>query len=524
MSRRRGRVGGLAAFVVCSLLVGGPVATSAASAGTQASPKGIDRTATIRYTSSSTFSNLDPVTGITSGDVFFQQLILERLLKVARGADGFELAPNLARSFEVAKDATSITFRLRTGVVFQDGAPFNAAAVKANLDRAVGPGSLIGSRLAGLQSVEVVNDSTVVVRLSAPDPSYIWKFATGGSTLMVSPAAFGTASAKPIGTGPFKLVSANRDLGLVVYERWADYREEDAVWINRLEVHRNVDTNVRFNGLRSGAFEIAALAPPTDIAAKPLTREGYHYVATSAISFSPVSVRLNLSKPPFNDVRVRRAVMMAINVKDISGVLLSDTSEPYYQPFPKGTVGFDPSLDKDRYNPKKAAKLVKAAGADGATFNVVALNNTPNFEIAQAVQQALRDIGLRAELVVAGSSDALRQWLTGEFAAMVASLQGSLDPATTLDLGYLATTPSAPPAELVTLANKAKALPVGSADREEAYQEISRYLVKNPVNVPIGGYPVVNVARPNVVGAKNLRTELVEFLDFLRIGLKKTKQ
>src|SRR5262249_29944464 len=160
---------------------------------------------------------------------------------------------------------------------------------------------------------------------------------------MISPAAFNTDLAiKPAGSGPFTLVSAQKDAA-VVYKRWDGYWNKDAALVQQLNVSTVPDPNARFNGLRSGAYDAALISAPQDLQAKAMEGEGFH----TALAVEPNCncVQLNWLKPPFDDNRVRRAVSMAINRQEISKTLLEGLGPPFYQTFPRGFLGYDESLD-----------------------------------------------------------------------------------------------------------------------------------------------------------------------------------
>jgi peptide/nickel transport system substrate-binding protein len=479
-----------------------------------------DRSATLSFATNASFGSLDPIKSTLAVDPLFQQPMYERLLTVVQGANGLALGPQLAKSFTVAPDGRSIAFELRNDVRFQDGTRFDAAAVKANIERAQGPTSLVASKLKEIQTVEVKDDVHVVIHLNGPDSAFGWTLATGTVGMMVSPAAFNTdLLAKPDGTGPFTLAAANKDTG-VTYQRWAEYRDKDAALVQQLKFVVVRDTQVRFNGLRSGQYDVAFLASPTDAAAKSLTAQGYHYEQGTIVSYGSYGVMLNTGKPPFDDARVRRAVSLAIDRSQISTKLLSGINPPSYQPLQQGVIGYDPSLDKNPVNLDEARTLVRAAGAEGATVTVIEQTNPPNDAIATVVQQALGDIGLKVKLVPFSPVEGTQAWSKGAYNASVGLILSSAEPSRALAL-YLASDPSSPPADLVAMVNKAKALPPGSAEQRTAYQVISRYLTENPLHVPIASFVLTDVARPKVVGADRLQVRLLDQLEFRGVGIAK---
>jgi len=207
--RPRPGLGWITAMVVVSvaLLVaacgsGSQHQTSGSGSGSAGNAVGaVNRDATLRFAINASYGTLDPVKSTLAVDPFFQLPVYERLLTVAQGVNGLKVVPQLAKSYTVAPDGRSITLELLSGVTFQDGTPFNAAAVKTNFARAQGPDSLVASKLKAVKSVDVTDPTHVVINLTQPDPAFVWTLATGTATMMVSPAAFNTdLSAKPVGT------------------------------------------------------------------------------------------------------------------------------------------------------------------------------------------------------------------------------------------------------------------------------------------------------------------------------------
>jgi len=480
----------------------------------------VNRNATLRFAINASYGTLDPVKSTLAVDPFFQLPVYERLLTVAQGANGLKVVPQLAKSYTVAPDGRSITLELLSGVTFQDGTPFNAAAVKTNFARAQGPDSLVASKLKAVKSVDVTDPTHVVINLTQPDPAFVWTLATGTATMMVSPAAFNTdLAAKPVGTGPFTVLSANKDVG-VTYQRWPGYRDKNAALVQQLKFEVVPDTQVRFNGLRSGQYDVAYLASPTDAVAKSLTSQGYHYEQSTIISYGTYGLMLNTGSAPFNDVRVRQAVSMAIDRTQISTKLLNGVNPPAYQPLLAGVAGHDPSLDTNTYNPAQAKALVRQAGAEGATITLIEQTNPPSADLATVVQQELGDIGLKVKLVPMAATVATSTWPKGQYNAEVGLTLSSPDPGTALGL-YLTDDPSSAPAALVSMINSAKALWADSAKQTSAYQAISRYLVANPLQVPIAPFILTDVARPNVVGAENLQISVLDQFQFRGVSIAK---
>ncbi|HEY8527065.1 MAG TPA: ABC transporter substrate-binding protein [Acidimicrobiales bacterium] len=507
----------LAAALVAAAACGGGSDRPGASGSEDRDPvAAADRDGELRYAISFSFNSLDPHRALGSGDALWMRPVYDRLLTIVEGDDGMELAPQLATSYEVADDGRSITFELREGVTFHDGTAFDAEAVRANIERAKGRESTVSSELDSVERVEVVDPAHVVLHLNTPDPSVPWALAQGSTGMMASPAAFDRdLAAHPVGTGPYRIVEATKDAD-AVYERFEDHWDPDAALVRRLTLSTTPDANARFNGVRSGEFDAAYMAAPHEMRSRSLTAEDYHWEQV----LSPVSwaLLLNTDLEPFDDVRVRRAVSMAIDRTAISEELLEGANPPSYQPFPEGYLGHDPGLDEDPYDPDAARDLIADAGAEGADVQIVQNLTPPGDSIAEVIQQQLGDIGLDVELVPLGATEARPAFREGRYHGAVSNNLAQAEPGLTLELAYFGVdNPGTPPEELVTLAGEARTHLLGSPERERAYQEISRYLVENPIHVPIVQFSTVNLCRPEVVGCENLHD--LGRLDFRRVGV-----
>src|SRR5262245_54532776 len=179
-----------------------------------------------------------------------------------------KIVPQLATGYEWAGDQRSITIRLRPGVKFHDGEPFNAEAVKFNIERHINtPGSFRKPEIGQITSVEVINDTTVRLNLSEPLTPLLAAL-TDRSGMMVSPKAakalgdkFGT---RPVCAGPYKFVERVAQ-GKIVFEKFADYWDKGNIHIDRVEFVPIVDSTARLASLRAGDLHMIERASPTDL-------------------------------------------------------------------------------------------------------------------------------------------------------------------------------------------------------------------------------------------------------------------
>jgi peptide/nickel transport system substrate-binding protein len=517
LSRAR-MVSTVVAVAVFSLAFAGGTA-SAANPGAKA-----DKDADFSYAISFGYQNLDPHRGLSSGP--WLRPLYENLVDFSLKNGKLEIVPELAKSFEISSDNRRVTFTLLKGIKFQDGAQFDAQAVVANIDRAKNdPRSAVKSLLTDVSSVQATDTYTVVFNLANTNTGgFLANLVRDEVGSMISPAAIRSGvdlSTNPAGTGPFKLVSAQQNAE-VVYERWDGYRNRKDVWIKQLRIYTTVDINARFNGLRSGSFD--AIQLPKELESEAAKQTGWW---SQTVSGGVVAMFLNVNRPLFQDINVRRAIDMSIPREAISKSLLSGTGKPAYQPFIPGFVGYDEKLAKDRYDPKKAKKLANSAGVDGSTtLRFLHSTTAPVPEIAQVIQERLADLGIKAQLEPASASASRTLWRSGNYDLFVSSTRYGVDPSSTLDLTFLAggDVVAPPPAELQTMADRAKGLPLGSREREKAYQEISRWITENVhYEIPVYYDWYTVYARANTIMPKIFMKNNIVDPEFIKVGIKKSK-
>ncbi|WP_232622170.1 ABC transporter substrate-binding protein [Rhodococcus rhodochrous] len=509
------------ALVVSAALVVAGCSGGGAGASTSAD---IDRSAVLRFANQYGAVSFDPHrTPSPSTDAMFQRNVYDTLVTQAADDDGKAvLEPRLATEWTIADDAKTIDFTLREGVRFQDGTEFNAAAVKANLDRARDPQSKVSSYLETLDTVEVVDPAHVRLHLSEGTPDLIWLLAGNTVGNMASPAAFNTDLAtKPVGTGPYTLTTFSPNE--VKLTRWDGYWNFDEVELAGIDYSIVPDDNARLSGLRSNQFDVAPFPAPGDMAAKRLVdSNGFQW--QDALAATPLGLYLNQTKAPFDNPDVRRAIYLAIDRTMIAEGLFSGSVLPTGQFFsPISDAGWNGDIDVEAsYDPDEARKLIRAAGAEGARVTIAHPQVAVSMTLAQALQDQLGKIGLDVQLIPYSATESLQSYLRGETMAAVQSPYGSVDPRTAVEGTLLGDRNLGTPSpEVVRLAQDAETYPVGSAERNAAYIELNDFVAANPENfVPIfiqrNG---LLLSSKVVLDRKNLFSEATPKIDWVGVGL-----
>lgn len=479
----------------------------------------VDRSKELRFAIPFSPLSLDPVKG-TSREPLWLRNVYDNLLGVVVGKGGTAAAgPGLATKFEFSNNGLDLAFTLRDDVKFQDGSTFTADAVKANIDRAKTlNGSTYGTAFAPIKDVQVTDATHVTFHLNQPAPALPWILASTTGGMIVNPKAFNSDLAKvPAGSGPYTLVPGSSNTKMV-FKRWDGYWDEDKNPASSITISEVVDGNARYNGVRSGQYDAAWLAHPQDQQSLDLKDQGFQ--PQTVLGSAIYGLYFNTKVAPFDDVRVRKAVTMALNRPQIAKSLWP-LSEAVDQVFAPGTLGYDKSLKTVPYDPEAAKKLIEEAGVAGKTVKFIATTTPPMQSVMEVVQQAVSDVGLKVQLIPLNASEATPTFLRGGYGAVLTTISTTPERAADLELNYLGggRSPAPAPAELVKMAKAAAVLPLDSSEREAAYQGINRYLTtESVITVPMQQVPITVLAGPNVRG-KLIKFDGYVGLNLLGVGI-----
>ena len=352
---------------------------------------------TLRFGYSTGPTSFDPARSSSGGDRVFLLPLYDRLVRLNNAA---EPVPMLATSWDVTNKGAGLVLTLRQGLVFHDGTPFNAQAVKANIDRMRNlPESTQKAVLRAVTDVQVLDASRVEFRCSVGCGGLIQSLGdTAG--MMVSPKAFGNADlgSKPVGSGPFTLTEY-RPGARAVYAPVAGYYDPSNQKLGGIEISILPDDATRLNALRSGQLDMTFLRPYQVEEAK-----GAKLNVVGSNGSIWYYMGMNMTRSKFGDVRVRQALNHAVNKKRISESLLKGYCAPSDQPIREGVLGFakqTPKIVYD-YDPAKAKRLLAEAGfPNGFEFDAVVLNIPLFVQIGEAIQAQLAQVGVTMKVQTA---------------------------------------------------------------------------------------------------------------------------
>jgi peptide/nickel transport system substrate-binding protein len=456
--------------------------SSSTSPGTAASPGKLNRAAELRVSSNAFGTSFDPhLSRNFATDVPWDFPIYDRLLQFSNN----KLLPMLAESWKLSDDRMSLKFNLRKGVTFQDGTPFNADAVSANIKRGKElTGSTVVKSFSLISSVEVVDATTVVLHLTGDGTLLQYTLADipGG---MISPAAFtGNVGQKPVGAGPYRFVSATTDTA--TYTRFDKYWNPEGARAAKLTYKSIPDDNARFNALQTGQLDVIQLPATIFTQATQLANSGKAKIEAQPAT-ALIGLMLNVNQKSLADEKVRLAMNFAIDREAINKGLLQGQCPAAVQPFPAGAVGYDKSLDsKITYNPTKAKQLLDEAGVKDLTITTDVVGVSPYTDVAAAMQEQLSKVGVTLKLTNLPGSDARAKWRTGVWDSFVGLVTAGPDPALTLSTSYLTNDAVGGPGsdKLTGVVAEVNKYAVGTPERESALKKVSAYLVASPRHVP----------------------------------------
>ena len=392
-----------------------------------------DLDATVRFSYSVGPSRFDAHKATSSFDNTSLFLTYDRLVHNAPDASPI---PGLATEWEFNEDGTTLTFTLREGVTFHDGTPFDAAAVKANIERGqTVEGSAVASDLAVISSVDVVDPLTVMLNLGGAG-AQLPLVLSDRPGMMISPAAFENPDLdqQPVGAGMFT-VTEYRPNDRIVYTRYDDYWDPDAVRCQVFDYTIAGDPITRLNAIRSGQIDLTFVDPPQEADA-----EAAGLAITHSTGLAYYHMQPNRSFEPFASLEVRQAMNHAMDRQSIVDGLLLGLGNASTQIFPEGYFAFDEETGTDSYpyDVEKAKELMETAGyADGFEFELI-VPTIPNIvQLGEIVQAQLAEIGITANITSvepAQTADIYYSQQKGQ--GLVSPWGGRPDPSLTLALMF----------------------------------------------------------------------------------------
>jgi peptide/nickel transport system substrate-binding protein len=339
-------------------------------------------------------TSLDPTADATASiDGMLTQNLYESLTTVNEAG---EVLPQLAESWSVSDDGLTYTFKLVPGATFHDGTTFDAEDVKFSFDRAMAEGSVNPSKgiFKPIESVTVIDPQTVEIKLSRKDAFFLFNMAQGDASI-VAPESVETNNAAPVGTGPFKYADWLRGDKLVLVKN-PDHRDAASVAIDRVEFKFISDAAAASAAIMAEEVDAFPGFPAPELL--PQFEADPRFKVIIGSTEGEVILAINNSKPPFNDIRVRRAISHAIDRDEIIDGAMYGQATPigsFYPPHGPAYVDLTGTYPHDT---DKAKALFAEAGVAGATMTL----RVPQFPYAtrsaEIIQAQLAEAGIDAKV------------------------------------------------------------------------------------------------------------------------------
>ena len=322
-------------------------------------------------------------------------------------SDTLEISPNLAESWEQI-DADTWQFKLREGVTFHNGEPFNAESVKFTLERFIDEefGSTQRTHVRTITGVDIVDEYTVNVNTDGPDAMLLARMSELFGVMLppqyIAEVGDEGFNEHPIGTGPWKFVEWVKNERIVL-EAFDDY------WQGRPEVDRLVlrpisEPASRIASLVAGEVDLIDAVPYVLIP----QLESYDDIDVMPVGTARVFfIILDVTQPPFDDVRVRQALNYALDVESIIAGVARGQAQPVATVIVPGTTGYDASIEPYPYDPERARELLAEAGyPDGVTvgFDSFTGSIADHATLAEAIAGQISEAGFNTELTIYDNS------------------------------------------------------------------------------------------------------------------------
>ncbi|MHA7581991.1 ABC transporter substrate-binding protein [Paenibacillus vandeheii] len=440
------------------------------------------------------------------------------------------IKPWLAKEWSVSEDGKSYTFKLREDVKFHDGTPFNAEAVKFNLDRVIDPATKAANSLALIRpysSSEVIDEYTIKVNLEQPSQAFLGNLSQALLGI-VSPTAakkYGDQLGKnPVGTGPYTFVKWDENADIVVAKN-KDYNWAPATVENEGAPHLDTITfkivpeeATRIGSVQSKQVLAAETVPPQNIAA--LKNDPNQQLLQANTVGLPYTLFFNLRKAPWDDVKVRQAVQSAVDVESIVKTLYLGNYERAWSALSPGILGYDASLEGSiQPDINKANQLLDEQGwvkgadgireKDGKKLTLHYVDGSPNREkrndIAAIIQQQLKQVGIAVEVEI--TKDIATVVYQNWDYDLYGNSQVNSDPNALYAFYHTSAEGERPTLSGLSDPKIDKLLEQGAVEtdpdkRVDIYNQIQQYLIDQAVILPIYVFPYTVAASKSVQGIK----------------------
>jgi peptide/nickel transport system substrate-binding protein len=302
-----------------------------------------DSPASMSILEESTRATLQPMMGVFNNLVLYDQHVAQNSLQ--------SIVPDLATKWEWSEDGKELTFPLRQGVKWHDGKPFTAADVKCTWDLLMGTGSdklRINPRkswYSNVQDVTTRGDYEITFHLKQPQPALLALLASGWSPIYPCHVPAREMRSHPIGTGPFKFVEFKPNEYIKVTKN-PDYWKKDRPYLDGIEytiIREAAPRNLAFFAGKFDAIPLGVTIPTL----KDFKEQAPQAICQPNVGNVPRTMLINLHKPPFDNIELRRAMVLSLDRKAFNDILnegVPDAIGANMLPAPNGVWGMPPEV------------------------------------------------------------------------------------------------------------------------------------------------------------------------------------
>ncbi|XRQ10505.1 ABC transporter substrate-binding protein [Actinomadura welshii] len=452
-------------------------------------------------------SGLDPATNATGGaNISLMQSIYGGLFRLVADEDGSnsKVVPHQAESYELTDDGKTLKIKIRDGITFTDGTPFDAEAVAWNFKRNMEANCTCKPTWPLAEDgVSVEGGDTVVVRFTRPDAAAVHAMPVSNVNWIASPDAVEKMGEdafrlKPVGAGPFTVVT-NRLSSELVLERNPDYFKQGLPYLDKLTFKSIGGDQAAYQAIQAGQAEAYEGMDMSPLVEQALNDD--RVTATPQPSTSPYVVQLNTMKPPFDDKKAREAIYYATDWDAILKGLFKGQGSVSQMFTAPGGIFHEPTVPGYRgYDLEKAKQLVQEIGGLDVHFGVTDIDIAVKTQIA--LQTQWKKAGINVEIGHYQLNRVIDHFVKGDWNIWL-STSGSWDPAAGAGVGFRFYSTNrytgVKDPELDELLDEAESVP-DMNKRIELYKQAGK-LISDEAYAPFGiAYPRISLAAKGVHG------------------------
>jgi peptide/nickel transport system substrate-binding protein len=319
--------------------------------------------------------------------------LYEGLVRIDRTG---KVQPLLAKSWEVSPDGLTYTFRLQEGVKFHDGSTFDSADVKFAFDRARDPKSTNAQIFEPIAAIETPDPATVAIKLKETSGNFLY-YLGWGDAVIVAPETAANNAANPVGTGPFKFKSWTRG-DRVELTKNPDYWQKGKVKLESVTFRFISDAQAQVAALRAGDVDAFPNLGAPELFAE--FQKDNRFKAVAGNTEGETVAGINSAKKPFDDVRVRRALMHAVDRKALIEGAYSGFGQPIGSFFSPNNPAFVDTTNVIPYDVEKAKALLKEAGhGNGLSITIKSPQMAYASRSAELLSAMMAEVGVELKII-----------------------------------------------------------------------------------------------------------------------------